>query len=661
MQSQKHWLLLSIVCLICLLGTVLLAVPAQAKPFAYVTNSSSSSVSVIDTANNTVSATVAVGGRPVAVAFTPNGSRVYVANSNSNSISVIDTATNTVTANVAVQSFPQGLAITPDGSRAYVANTASASVSAINTATNTVTSTVGVGMRPVGVAITPDGSRGYVTNAGSSSVSVIDTATNTVTATVGVGVNPVGVAISPDGSRAYVTNDNTTNPGSVSVIGTATNTVVATIGMFQPVGVAFTPDGTHAYVTNSSATFGSVSVVDTASNTVIATVGIGPNPHGVAITPDGTRAYAPSFGSNSVFVIDTATNTVTATVGVGSAPVGVAISPPPITQRYAQINLVSDIPGMAAFTDKKLKNPWGIAFGPTSPFWIADNGTGLSTLYAKDGTPILQLPSVRIPPPHGSSSTATPTGMVFNPTTDFVVSGDGNSGPAIFLFATEDGTISGWNPTVALRRAVLAVDNSQIGAVYKGLAFGHTFQGNFIYATNFHDGSVEMYDTNFQIVKTFTDIGLPPGYAPFGIRAIRGKLYVTFAKQDADKHDDVPGSGHGFVDVFNFQGHMLQRFVSRNRLNSPWGVALAPANFGGFSGALLVGNFGDGKINAFDPGSGAFLGALRDLQGHILSIDGLWTITFGNGGSTGPRNALFFSAGPNHEADGLFGVLTVIP
>ena len=321
----------------------------------------------------------------------------------------------------------------------------------------------------------------------------------------------------------------------------------------------------------------------------------------------------------------------------------------PSTQRYAQINLVSDIPGLAAFTDKKLKNPWGIAFGPTSPFWIADNGTGLSTLYAKDGSPIPQLPSVRIPPPHGSSATATPTGMVFNPTTDFVVSANGNSGPAIFLFATEDGTISGWNPTVALRRAVLAVDNSKIGAVYKGLAFGHTSQGNFIYATN------------FQLVKTFTDIGLPPGYAPFGMRTIAGKLYVTFAKQDADKHDDVPGSGHGFVDVFNFQGRMLQRLVSRNRLNSPWGVALAPANFGGFSGTLLVGNFGDGKINAFDPKSGAFLGVLRDLQGHILAIDGLWTITFGNGDSTGPRNALFFSAGPNHEADGLFGVLTLIP
>jgi uncharacterized protein (TIGR03118 family) len=659
MQSKKHSPFLSVICLVCLLGTALFAVPAQARQFAYVTNSSSSSVSVIDTATNTVIDTIGVGGRPVAVAITPNGARVYVANSNSNSVSVIDTATNTVITTVGLESFPQGVAITPNGSHAYVTNTNSNSVSVIDTATNTVIATIGVGMGPVGVAITPDGSRAYVTNSVSNSVSVIDTATNTVIATVAVGLVPYGVAITPDGSRAYVPNN---IGGSVSVIDTATNTVIATVGTVQPNGVAITPDGSRAYVANDAHTAGSVSVIDTATNTVLTTVAVGITAEGLAITPDGTHAYVACFGSNSVFVIDTATNTVSATVGVGSNPVGVAISPAPlITQRYAQINLVSDVPGMAAFTDKKLKNPWGIAFGPTSPFWIADNGSGLSTLYAKDGTPIPQLPSVRVPPPLGSSATATPTGMVFNSTTDFVVSGNGNSGPAIFLFATEDGTISGWNPTVAFRRAVLAVDNSQIGAVYKGLAFGHTAQGNFLYATNFHDGSVEMYDTNFQLVKTFTDIGLPPGYAPFGIRAIRGKLYVTFAKQDADKHDDVPGSGHGFVDVFNFQGHMLQRFVSRNHLNSPWGVALAPANFGGFSGALLVGNFGDGKINAFNPENGAFLGVLRDLQGHTLAIDGLWTITFGNGGSTGPRNALFFSAGPNHEADGLFGVLTIIP
>jgi YVTN family beta-propeller protein len=315
-----------------------LASSAQAKHFAYVTNSSSSSVSVIDTATNAVIATIGVRGRPVAVAITPDGSRAYVANSNSNSVSVINTATNMVIATVDVESFPQGLAITNNGSRAYVANTSSNSVSVIDTATNAVSTTVGVGMGPVGVAITPDGSRAYVTNAGSSSVSVIDTATNTVTATVGVGVNPVGVAITPDGSRAYVTNDDTANPGSVSVISTTINAVTATIRMFQPVGVAFIPDGTRAYVTNSSASFGSVSVVDTVSNTVIDTVGIGPNPHGVAITPDGTHAYAPSFGSDSVFVIDTATNAVTSMVAVGAAPVGVAIASSSLTTLTSSLN-----------------------------------------------------------------------------------------------------------------------------------------------------------------------------------------------------------------------------------------------------------------------------------------------------------------------------------
>ena len=330
-------------------------------------------------------------------------------------------------------------------------------------------------------------------------------------------------------------------------------------------------------------------------------------------------------------------------------------------QKYAQANLVSDIPGTAVVTDKNLVNPWGIANGPTSPFWINTNGTGFSKLFAKDGTPISQLRSVRIPPPHGSTGTSAPTGIVFNGTSDFVVSGNGTSGPSIFIFATEDGTISGWNPQVALRHAVLAVDNSGIGAVYKGLAFAQMPNGNFIYATNFFDGSVEMYDTNFQLVKTFTDITVPPGYAPFGIQRIGSFLYVTFAKQNDEKHDDVSGPGHGFVDVFNFQGRMVKRFASGGVLNSPWGLAKAPANFGKFSGDILVGNFGNGHINAFDPTTGAFVGSLRDLQSKVISIDGLWALTFGNGGSTGARNALFFTAGLDDESHGLFGVLKAIP
>ena len=337
------------------------------------------------------------------------------------------------------------------------------------------------------------------------------------------------------------------------------------------------------------------------------------------------------------------------------------------SRRYKQVNLVSDIEGLAAVTDPNLVNPWGVAFSSTSPFWVSDNGTGVSTLYNGEGTPIPLI--VTIPPPSGSTDTSTPTGTVFNGPAGFVVSKDGTSAPAFFIFDTEDGTISGWSPTVDLHNAVLVVDNSQPGgvdgstegAVYKGLAIAQTGNGSFIYANNFRDGIVEMYDADFHFVGSFTDPDLPPRYAPFGIRNIDGQLYVTFAEQGEGKKDDVAGRGHGFVDVFDTSGHLLRRFVSRGRLNSPWGLALAPANFGKFSGALLIGNFGDGRINAYDPVSGRFLGNLRNQHGQALSIDGLWTITFGNGGFAGSANELFFTAGINDEADGLFGKLQSLP
>ena len=330
-----------------------------------------------------------------------------------------------------------------------------------------------------------------------------------------------------------------------------------------------------------------------------------------------------------------------------------AISGTALAQRYSQTNLVSDIPGMAAVTDPHLKNPWGISFSPSSPFWVSDNGTGVSTLYAPDGTPVPLV--VTIPPPEGNEGLSAPTGTVFNGTDDFVVSGNGTSGPAFFIFVTEDGTISGWNPGVNLKRAIRKVDNSRLSAVYKGLASAHTSSGNFLYAANFRDGIVEMYNTHFQLVKTFTDTDVPPGYAPFNIRNINGNLYVTFAQQSEDKKDDIAGPHHGFVDVFDTSGNKLRRLISGGVLNSPWGLALAPANFGRFSNDLLVGNFGDGRISAFNPVTGAFLGQLLNRNGAVLSIDGLWMITFGN--STTPSNALFFSAGINGEADGLFGRL----
>jgi uncharacterized protein (TIGR03118 family) len=329
-------------------------------------------------------------------------------------------------------------------------------------------------------------------------------------------------------------------------------------------------------------------------------------------------------------------------------------------QRYSQTNLVSDISGLAAHTDSRLVNPWGISFGPTSPFWIADNGTGLSTLYEPDGSaaPFLQN-GVVIPPPAGGSGSA-PTGTVFDSTGQFVVSANGLSGGAIFLFATEDGTLSGWSPAVDLNNAILAVDNSASGAVYKGLASAQVGSSNFLYATNFHNNTVEMYDSGFNLVNTFSDPNVPPRYAPFGIRVINGKLYVTFAEQNKEKHDDKAGPNHGFVDVFDLDGSNRHRLVSRHGLNSPWGLALAPANFGKFSNALLVGNFGNGAISAYDPNSGTFLGHLQDQNGRVLSIDGLWMITFGNGVSTGPANTLFFTAGIDDESHGLFGRLDAI-
>jgi uncharacterized protein (TIGR03118 family) len=336
---------------------------------------------------------------------------------------------------------------------------------------------------------------------------------------------------------------------------------------------------------------------------------------------------------------------------------------------YRQTNLVSDIPGLARFTDSNLVNPWGLSHSPTSPWWVSDNHTGVSTLYKGDGTaiqvgsPPMQL-VVTIPPPGGSpaGTISAPTGNVFNGTSDFAVSGNN---PGLFIFATEDGTISGWNPNVDLHNAILKVDNSGSGAVYKGLAIGSNSSGNFLYATNFNAGVVEMYDAQFKLAGSFTDSSLSTDcplpnqcFAPFGIQNINGSLYVTFALQDADKHDDVKGPGNGFVDVFDTSGNLIKRLVSNGELDSPWGLALAPNGFGRFGKDLLVGNFGDGHINAYEIDTGASRGQLKDQRGNPITIDGLWALGFGNGGTAGPTDTLFFTAGPNGEEHGLFGSIT---
>jgi uncharacterized protein (TIGR03118 family) len=350
--------------------------------------------------------------------------------------------------------------------------------------------------------------------------------------------------------------------------------------------------------------------------------------------------------------------------------------------------------------DPNLLNPWGVTETPTgSPFWISDNAAGVATLYNVPATApnsVTKNPRVvSIPTPKDPLGGGSPTGTVFNITTlpgatpGFMISGvkgDGvteTSAPATFLFATEDGTIVGWNPGVfppgqtgsnppGSNFGIIALDNSgnnftvppssATGAVYKGLAIATDAKGQTrLYVTNFRSGMVEMYNEGFMALGSppaFVDPKLPDSYAPFNIVPVNGELFVTFAVQNAEKHDDVAGQSHGIVDVFDLDGTFRQRFAQHDQLNSPWGVALAPTGFGELGGALWIGNFGNGQINAFNPDTGKFLSKVRDPKGKAVLIDGLWTITFGsNNGNGGAPNTLYFTAGVNGETDGLFGSL----
>jgi uncharacterized protein (TIGR03118 family) len=337
---------------------------------------------------------------------------------------------------------------------------------------------------------------------------------------------------------------------------------------------------------------------------------------------------------------------------------------------YVQTNLVSDIPGLAAHTDPNLKNPWGTSVGPGSPIWVSDNHAGVTTLYDGAGNPQPLVVAIPAPPSAGKDAVGSPTGQAFNTfdtaSTDFVIKETATSGPAFFLFATEDGTIAGWNPNVDRPQAVIAVDRStatdsagDVGALYKGLALVTTPAGKFLYASNFRFGTVEVFDSHFDLVNSFTDPTVPAGFAPFGIHNIGGRLFVTFAKQGPGKKDDAARPGNGFVDVFAPNGDLLQRLVSRGNLDSPWAVTLAPSTFGAFGGDILVGNFGNGRINVYDPTSGKFQGRLSRPHGGPIVIDGLWGLRFAPATPGAGPNTLFFTAGPNDEADGLFG--TIVP
>jgi uncharacterized protein (TIGR03118 family) len=356
-----------------------------------------------------------------------------------------------------------------------------------------------------------------------------------------------------------------------------------------------------------------------------------------------------------------------------------------------QTNLVSDLPGVAQFRDPNLVNPWGISEGPGGPFWISDNNAGVSSLYNTPGQP--QALVVSIPSPGDlTGNSGAPSGTVFNTTLlgktpGFMITDGTHTAPAVFLFATEDGTIVGWNPGVdptgkfdgpngASTHGVLVVDHSAIpsaadGAVYKGLTIATDANGRtLLYAANFRAGTIDVFGTDFKLVTTlpegaFTDPNLPKGYAPFNVQELGGKIYVTYALQNADKHDDVGGIGHGFVDVYNLDGTPgLQggqvRLVSRDHLDSPWGLALAPASFGNLAGSLLVGNFKSGFIDAFNPHTGTFLGNLKDADGEPIHIDGLWALKVGNGNGGGDANTVYFTAGLDHEMHGLFGSLKAV-
>jgi uncharacterized protein (TIGR03118 family) len=335
-------------------------------------------------------------------------------------------------------------------------------------------------------------------------------------------------------------------------------------------------------------------------------------------------------------------------------------------QGYTEVDLVSDTVTNVPNTDARLVNPWGLVVGPGVE-WVNDNGTGLTTVYGAFGFPLSF--AINIPAPDGTNA-GTPSGLVFNDTWQFVISNASvtatnfpRRAPATFLMATEDGTIAAWNFFVNGSNAVLAVDNSPSAAVYKGLAIARATNGApQLFAANFHAGLVDVFDGHFQYVQSFTDTNLPAGFAPFNIKNIGGKLFVTFALQDAKAHDDVPNPGNGYIDVFNPDGTLVRRFASQGALNSPWGMALAPGNFGPFSHALLVGNFGDGHINAYDLATGNLLGHLTHPDGSDLVIDGLWGLGFAwelpcavVGFDNSAR--LYFTAGPNHEGDGLFGFI----
>ncbi|MGH8131700.1 MAG: TIGR03118 family protein [Steroidobacteraceae bacterium] len=368
----------------------------------------------------------------------------------------------------------------------------------------------------------------------------------------------------------------------------------------------------------------------------------------VSPSPAGTYTYTLvcSGGAYGMSTTYNATLTVTAmAASMGSSAFTVSA-------------LMSDGSVMAAATDKHLVNPWGLAFAPNAPVRVANNGTQTSTRFEGSG---VHAPALAVPA--GLSGSANPTGLVFNGTTDFVVTHDGASAPATFIFAGEGGTIAAWAPSVDATRALIVFDDGAGGAVFTGLAIANNGSANLLYAADFHNNAVDVFDSTFAKVTTaggFRDAALPAGFAPFGIQAVRihnqTLIYVTYARQLAGTHNSADGAGLGLVNVFDTHGTLLKHLIGAGgALNAPWGIALAPANFGSLGDALLIGNSGDGVINAFDAMSGAFIGSVSDATGRPIATPGLRGIAFGNGAANQPATALFFAAGIARGADGVFG------
>lgn len=324
--------------------------------------------------------------------------------------------------------------------------------------------------------------------------------------------------------------------------------------------------------------------------------------------------------------------------------------------------------------DANLQNPWGIAVGPGLPFWVADNNANIATLYSGTGEietqEITGSADVGVAIPASAAAVqANPTGQVYNGSDAFAVPTSKGQEPAVFIYDGEGGTLAGWaidSGSTTVTAYDDGVANGANHAVYKGLALGTVDGASYLYATDLHNNKVDVFDTNFAkpaaMQGKFIDPGIPSGFVPFGIAAVNGQLYVTFAKQDAAKHDEVTGAGLGYVDIFDMSGNFVSRFASQGVLNTPWGIAVAPAGFGPKEGAVLIGNFGDGKINAFTPNGAALatsVGPMVDVNGQPFAFPGLWSLAFGNGDSDKPLTTLFYTAGFADQTDGLFGSITM--